>query len=68
MQVIAFYKDAADYDSFIKKIINKDMHSDIIHHKSQKKLIIDITIGSEDDAEGFFIAERFRGRKLVIDA
>jgi hypothetical protein len=68
MQVTAFYKDINDYQSFVNKITRQDIHEDIVHYKSQNKIVIEISAGAEDDAENFFIAERFRGRKLVIDA
>ena len=67
MQVNAFYNDLNDYKMLVNKITRHDIHDDIIHYKSQKKIVVVISHGLEDDAENFFIAERFRGRRLTID-
>jgi hypothetical protein len=68
MQVSVFYKDNIEYVEIMKKIDQAELHDDITHYKNSKKILVDVSPGLEGEAENFFIALRYRGRKVLIDA
>jgi hypothetical protein len=68
MEVVFFYKDQADKKSLVSRIGNQDWAEDVEVSDSQSRVIVSVASGMEDEADSFSIKERYRGRKVIIDA
>lgn len=68
MEIVFFYKDHADKQALSESLKGKDWVDDLDVIQSFGKIIVYVLRGSEEEAESFAIAERYRGRKVVIDA
>lgn len=68
MEITLHYKDDLDKGKILSAVKKQGWLGEIEVFPSMKRIIASVADGGDDDAEAFAIAERYRGRKVVIDA
>lgn len=68
MEITFHYKDELDKKSILYYVNNQGWIDDIEVMPGLKKIVVAVSDGGDDEAEAFAIAQRYRGRKVVINA